>query len=156
MTNALHRLPVRTCPGCGSAVNAGALTCNACGGVIVVENVLSRLKQEFRHQAERIGWSIRDSEVLIWVLAACPILLLPPLLALFMSFRSSEPTPSDGPAAMSNQRLFVAIVAICNIVLSIMFWRWLSELSLSGLSIGMFLRLLGMKVHSPASSSGEI
>ncbi|WP_339029262.1 zinc ribbon domain-containing protein [Bradyrhizobium symbiodeficiens] len=156
MTNALHRLPVRTCPACGSAVNTGALTCNSCGGVIAVESVLSHLKQEFRYQAGRIGWSIRDPAVLIWVLAACPILILPPLLALFMSFRSSKLPPSDRPASKSNQSLFVAIVAICNIVLSIMFWRWLSEFSLSGLSIGMFLRSLGVNVHSPASSAGQI
>lgn len=154
MTNALRRLPVRTCPACGSALNSGALTCNACGGVIAVESVLSRLKQEFRQQAERIGWSIRDPEVLIWVLAACPILLLPPLLALFMSFRSPKALPFDGSAA--SQSLFVAIVAVCNIVLSIMFWRWLSELSLSGLSIGMLLRFLGVNVHSPASPAGQI
>lgn len=156
MTNALHRSPVRTCPSCGSAVNTGALTCNSCGGVIAVENVLSRLRQEFRYQAERIGRSIRAPEVLIWVLAVFPILILPPLLALFMSFRSPRSAPSDSPATKSNLSLFVAIVAVCNIVLSIMFWRWLSELSLSGLSIGMFLRLLGMTVHSPASSPGQI
>lgn len=156
MTNALHRLPVRTCPSCGSALNSGALTCNACGGVIAVESVLNRLKQEFRHQAERIGWSVRDPEVLIWVLAACPVLILPPLLALFMSFRSSKSSPPDGPVSKSNQSLFVAIVAVCNIALSIMFWRWLSELSLSGLSIGMFLRSLGVSVHSPASTAGQI
>ena len=156
MTNALHRPRVRTCPSCGSAVNSGALTCNSCGGVIAVENVLSRLKQEFRYQAERIGWSIRDPEILIWVLAVFPILILPPLLALFMSMRSSRPSLSDGPASKSNQSLFVAIVAVCNIVLSIMFWRWLSELSLSGLSIGMLLRSLGFNVHSPASSAGQI
>jgi hypothetical protein len=155
MTNALHRLPVRTCPACGSAVNTGALTCNSCGGVIAVESVLSRLKQEFRYQAERVGWSIRDPDVLMWVLAVLPVLILPPLLALFMSFRSSRSAPLDGPPAKSNLNLFVAIVAVCNIVLSIMFWRWLSELSLSGLSIGMLLRLLGMNVHSPASS-GQI
>lgn len=156
MTNALHRLPVRTCPSCGSAVNTGALTCSSCGGVIAVETVLSRLKLEFRFQAERIGWSIRDPEVLIWVLAAFPILILPPLLALFMSFRSSRLSPSDNPGSKSNLSLFVAIVAVCNILLSIMFWRWLSELSLSGLSIGMFLRSLGVTVHSPASSAGQI
>jgi hypothetical protein len=155
MTNALHPSPVRTCPSCGSALNTGSLTCSSCGGVVAVENVLSRLKQEFRHQAERIGWSIRDPEVLIWVLAVVPILILPPLLALFMSFRSSRVSPADSPASKSNLNLFVAIVAVCNIVLSIMFWRWLSELSLSGLSIGLFLRSLGINVHSPASS-GEI
>lgn len=156
MTNALRRLPVRTCPACGSAVNTGALTCNSCGGVIAVENVLSRLKQEFRYQTERIGWSIRDPEVLIWVLAIFPILILPPLLALFMSFRSARSASPDRPISNSNLSLFVAIVAVCNIVLSIMFWRWLSELSLSGLSIGMFLRSLGINVHSPASSAGQI
>ncbi|QQO18854.1 hypothetical protein JJB98_02440 [Bradyrhizobium diazoefficiens] len=156
MTNALHRSPIRTCPSCGSAVNTGALTCNSCGGLIAVENVLSRLRQEFRYQAERIGWSIRDPEVLIWVLAALPVLILPPLLALFMVFRSSRTVPSDSPATKSNVSLFVAIVAVCNIVLSILFWRWLSELSLSGLSIGMFLRSLGINVHSPASSAGQI
>ena len=156
MTDALQHPPVRTCPSCGSAVNTGALTCSSCGGVIAVENVLSRLKQEFRYQAERIGWSIRDPEVLIWVLAVFPILILPPLLALFMSFRSSKLSLSDSLASNSNLNLFVAIVAVCNIILSIMFWRWLSELSLSGLSIGMFLRSLGVNVHSPASSAGQI
>lgn len=153
MTNVLHRLPVRTCPACGSAVNGGALTCSSCGGVIAVESVLSRLRQEFRYQAERIGWSIRDPGVLIWILAVFPILILPPLLALFMSFRSASP---DGPATKSDLGLFVGIIAVCNIVLSVMFWRWLSELSLSGLSIGMFLRSLGLNVHSPASSAGQI
>jgi predicted nucleic acid-binding Zn ribbon protein len=156
MTNTPQRVPVRTCPACGSAVNTSALTCNSCGGVIAVENVVSRLKQEFRYQAERIGWSIREPEVLIWVLAVVPILILPPLLALFMSFRSSRSEPLGRPAAKSDLSLFVAIVAVCNIVLSIMFWRWLSELSLSGLSIGMFLRSLGFNVHSPASSAGQI
>jgi len=39
----------------------------------------------------------------------------------------------------------VLIVAICNIVLSVVFWRWIGDSALSmGLSIGLFLKSIGI------------
>jgi hypothetical protein len=155
MNKAAREASFRTCPSCGSALTHGALTCNYCGGVIAVENVLGRLRSEFRYQVNRASQSLRDRTVLIWALALCPIFLLPPVLALLLSLRSFQASRSQAGDAGHDRDVFVIpILAICNIVLSIMFWRWLSEISMaSGLSIGVFLKSIGVSTpKSPLQS----
>ena len=146
MTPPLPDAAFRTCASCGSALSTGALTCSYCGGVVAVDNLVSRFKAEVRYLTAGASRRLRDRGVLIWVMAACPILILPPVLALLMSFRAMRaPALDRGP---ENYRfdVFVLIVAICNIILSVMFWRWLSEFSMSsGLSIGLFLKSIGIK-----------
>lgn len=135
----------RSCPSCGSPLSRGAITCSYCGGVIAVESVLGRLRAESRIHIERLGQFLRNRNVLVWVLALCPIVILAPVLAIVMSFRSrGTPTPGGG-AAPPRFDVLVVIASVCNIVLSVMFWRWLSEISMSsGLSIGWFLKQLGL------------
>lgn len=142
----MNRLPpgtsFRACPSCGSGLSSGAITCRSCGGVVAVESLVGRLKVEIKHQISRLGKNLKDRAVLLWVLAAFPILILPPLLALFMSFR---PPKTDDKAVSHNPDVLVLIVAVCNIVLSVMFWRWLGELSMSmGLSMGLILKSIGI------------
>jgi hypothetical protein len=122
------------------------LTCNQCGGVVAVDNLIGRLRVEINHLMAGVGRQLRDRTVLIWVLALFPILILPPLLALLMSFRSLR-VPEPGQARDIHRfDVLVVIVAICNIILSVMFWRWLSEISMSsGLSLGLFFKSIGVK-----------
>ena len=145
--------PFRSCPSCGSPLSRGAITCSYCGGVIAVESILGRLKAEARNQIERVSQHLRSRDILIWVLALCPILILPPVLAVLMSFRALRAPAVEGPAT-ARFDVLVLIAAVCNIVLSIMFWRWLSEISMSsGLSIGWFLKQLGIATpKSPLQS----
>ena len=95
--------------------------------------------------------ALHDQNVLMWVLAAVPVLILPPTLALFMSLRRKE-ARAGVPKRQVN--FAIVIVAICNIILSALFWRWLSEVSMSsGLSIGFFLKSLGIsRPGSPLQS----
>lgn len=62
-----------------------------------------------------------DRARLIWLLALTPILIGPPLLALFMLFagRGEEKKTSD-PA-------FAATIAVVNVILSVMAWHWLGD-----------------------------
>ncbi|WP_207834142.1 zinc ribbon domain-containing protein [Bradyrhizobium quebecense] len=151
MSKGLPDASFRTCPSCGSVLSRGVLTCSYCGGVIAVENVLGRLRSELRFQVNRASQRLRDRNVLIWVLALCPIFILPPVLAILMCLRSSDGTqPDQGPATRGRDVVAIVILALCNLILSIMFWRWLSEISMaSGFSIGLFLKSLGLS--SPRS-----
>lgn len=145
-----HDNAFRSCPSCGSPLSRGAITCSYCGGVIAVESVLGRLRAEARNQIERLGQHLRNRDVLIWVLALCPIVILAPVLAIVMSLRSLRAS-GIGSARFD---VLVVIAAVCNIVLSVMFWRWLSEISMSsGISIGWFLKSLGIPApRSPLQS----
>jgi hypothetical protein len=155
MTKTLRDASFRNCPSCGSGLTSGALTCGYCGGVIAVENVLGRLKAEIRHQISNASRHLRDRNVLIWTLALVPILILPPLLAVLMNFRSFRASEANPSSAVRNFNVFILIVAVCNIILSVIFWRWLSEISLSsGLSIGLILKSIG--VSSPGASLRSI
>lgn len=139
------RASFRACPSCGSALSAGAITCRSCGGVVAVESLVSRLKTEIKFQVGRLSENLKDRTVLLWVLAATPILILPPLLALFMSFRSLKAVDGQPRATSHNLDVAVLIIAVCNIILSVMFWRWLGEVSMSmGLSIGLILKSIGI------------
>lgn len=142
----------RSCPSCGSPLSRGSIACSYCGGVVAVENVLVRLRTEARVQVERLSQSLRNRDFLIWVLALCPILILPPALAVLMNFRARRTL--EAGAATSRFDAFVLIAAVCNIILSIMFWRWISEISMSsGISIGWFLKSLGIAApKSPLQS----
>lgn len=144
---------VRSCPSCGSPLSRGSISCSYCGGVVVVENVLGRLRSEARTQVERLSQHLRNRDVLIWVLALCPILILPPVLAVLMSVRAMR-EPAVGAAAPRFD-ILVLIAAVCNIALSVMFWRWFSEISMSsGLSIGWFFKSLG--IPTPKSPLQQI
>ena len=136
--------PVRLCPSCGAALNSGAITCNSCGGLVAVESILGRLKTEMRYRSGQAGEQLRSRQTLLWTLALCPIVILPPVLAIFLSFRAPETTDVAAAGSRSPDPL-VLIVAICNIVLSVVFWRWIGDSALSmGLSIGLFLKSIGI------------
>jgi hypothetical protein len=156
MTKTVRDVSFRSCPSCGSVLTRGALTCSYCGGVIAVENVLSRLRAELKHQINRGSLYLRDRNRLIWVLAMCPLFILPPILAVLMSLRNFRASEVNGRGAAHNlDGSAILIVAICNIVLSLLLWRWLSEISLSsGVSIGVFLKSIG--ISSPRTSLQEI
>jgi hypothetical protein len=149
-----HDNAFRSCPSCGSPLSRGAITCSYCGGVIAVESILGRLKAEARNQIERVSQHLRNRDTLIWTLALCPILILPPVLAAVMSFRSLRASTAEAGPVPARFDALVLITALCNIVLSIMFWRWLSEISMSsGLWIGWFLKSLGVPTpRSPLQS----
>ncbi|WP_315781738.1 MULTISPECIES: zinc ribbon domain-containing protein [unclassified Bradyrhizobium] len=152
MTKAAPNISFQSCPSCGSALSEGALTCGYCGSVTAVENISSRVRSEFRYWVGRAGAYLQDPAVLIWVLATVPVLILPPLLALMMCFRGSWNSRRGDAARQAYFSVFsVSVVAIVNIALSLIFWRWLSEISMSaGLSFGLFLKSLG--IVSPRAS----
>jgi hypothetical protein len=152
MTKAINDASFQSCPSCGSALRRGALTCGYCGGVVAVENVTHRLKFEFRDMVAKAGLRLQERTVLMWVLALVPVLMLPPVLALFMMLR---PSSDQAGQSLRGFNVSILLVALCNIVLSVMFWRWLSEVSLSsGLSLGLFLKSIG--VSNPRASWGSI
>src|SRR5712664_3746478 len=102
MNKTLHSASFRNCPSCGSGLNSGALTCGYCGGVVVVENVLGRLKTEIKYQINNASRYLRDGNILIWTLALFPILILPPVLALLMNLRSFRASESAAGGPVSN------------------------------------------------------
>jgi hypothetical protein len=156
MNKSLRDASFPTCPSCGSLLKHGALTCSCCGGVIAVENVLGRLRSEFMYQTNRISQYLQDRNVLIWALALCPIFILPPVLALLMSLRWFRFSGPEQRSATHNLDVIaIPVLAICNVVLSVIFWRWLSEISIaSGFSIGQFLKSIG--IDPPRSSPQAI
>lgn len=140
---------VRVCPSCGSALNRGAISCNSCGGLVVVESILGRFKTEMRYQSGQVNERLKNRAVLLWTLALCPIVILPPVLAIFLSFRSPKTTDVQAAAEIRSPDPLVLIVAICNIILSVMFWRWIGDTAVSmGLSIGLFLKSIGVSQPS--------
>jgi len=149
-----HDQVFRSCPSCGSPLSRGAITCSYCGGVFAVESVLGRLRAETKNQIGRLGLHLRNRDILVWVLALCPIVILAPILAILMSLRSLRAPTSENGAPTSRFDALVVIAAVCNILLSVMFWRWLSEISMSsGVSIGWFLKSLGIPTpRSPLQS----
>jgi hypothetical protein len=154
MSGAPRQPSVSACPSCGSAISTGAVTCSCCGGVIAVEGALAQLRQEFRLIATKLGTYLANPDTLAWVLAVFPILILPPVLALFISLRRSSPAQSHNNRGWHRQDFFLPAIAICNILLSALFWRWLGELSMSGLSVGLFLKWIGFSF--PAGSPNSI
>jgi len=86
---------------------------------------------------------------MLWTLALCPIVVLPPLLALFLNFRRQTPNDPSG-VNLHSPDLLISIAAVCNIVLSILFWRWVGDTAVSmGLSIGLLLKSIGIN-HPPS------
>ena len=139
------KISFRSCPSCGAALNSGAMTCHSCGGLVMVEGIFRRLKTEIRYQVNRISESLKDRQTLLWTLALCPIVILPPILALFMSFRSPNAAEEAAHGAARSPDVLIMMVAVCNIILSIMFWRWIGDTVVSmGLSIGLILKSIGV------------
>jgi hypothetical protein len=135
----------RSCPSCGAVLNGGAITCNSCGGLVVVESILGRLKTEVRYQSGQANERLKNRGILLWVLALCPIVILPPVLAIFLSFRSPKTADGQPAAEARSPDVLILIVAVCNIILSVMFWRWIGDAAMSmGLSIGLFLKSIGV------------
>jgi hypothetical protein len=111
----------------------------------MVESILGRLKTEVRYRSGQINERLGDRKVLLWALALCPIIVLPPVLALFQSFRAPKKADGQETAGPHSPDVLILIVAVCNIVLSVMFWRWIGDTAVSmGLSIGLFLKSIGI------------
>lgn len=145
MNRMLPNASFRSCPSCGAALNNGAITCSSCGGLVVVESILGKLKTEVRYQSGQINGHLKNRTTLLWVLALCPIVILPPVLALFLSFRSPKEADGQAEVRVQSPDVLIMIVAICNIILSVLFWRWIGDTAISmGLSIGLFLKSIGI------------
>jgi hypothetical protein len=141
MNSNFPRLNVQQCPNCGAALNPNTLTCRDCGGILAIEGFMSRLKSESSSFFRRAPGALGKGRLVLWTLALTPLLLAPPLVAIFLVGRQSKIAE-----IRADQWLGIVIVAVCNIVLSILFWRWLAELSFGfGTWIGLFLRSFGMK-----------
>ena len=107
MNQPLPQRSVRVCPSCHAAVNDGALSCSSCGGLLVVEGVLSRLRAETRRVGTGLGERLRDQATLIWVLVLIPILIVPPALGVFLALRANASGP-DQVFADTTSRTFAA------------------------------------------------
>jgi hypothetical protein len=109
------------CPNCNAAVNRGALVCGSCGGIIPFERGSQRVKDHLVAMLFALRVAFDDRARLIWLLAFTPILIGPPLLALFMLFtgRGEKKKPSDPALA--------GTIAVVNVILSVMAWRWLGD-----------------------------
>jgi hypothetical protein len=144
MNRMLPNASFRSCPSCGAALNSGAMSCNSCGGLVVVENIIGRLKSEIRYQSSQMSARLRKRSVLLWTLAVCPLVILPPVLAIMLSFRkqsvAGEHRDADGDAPDA----LILVAAICNIILSVLLWRWISDAVWStAFSFGSFLKSNG-------------
>jgi hypothetical protein len=145
MNRILPKISFRSCPSCGAALNNGAITCRSCGGLVVVESIFGQLKAEINYQVGRINKHLRDRTVLLWCLALCPIVILPPVLAIFLSFRGRNAAEDKATRNPPAPDVLILIVALCNIILSIMFWHWIGDTIISmGLSVGIFLKSFGV------------
>jgi hypothetical protein len=145
MNRVSPKISIRSCPSCGAALNDGAMTCRSCGGLVVVESIFGQLKAEIKYQIGQINKHLKDRTTLLWCLAFCPIVILPPVLAIFLSFRARSAADHEATQGSSAPDALILIVAVCNIILSVMFWHWMGDTIISmGLSVGIFLKSLGV------------
>ena len=146
MNRGSPKISFRSCPSCGAALNNGAMACRSCGGLIVVESLFGQLKTELRYQIGQTNKHLKDRTTLLWCLALCPIVILPPVLAVFLSFRAQAVSENQTARGSSAPDALILIVAACNIVLSVMFWHWMGDTIISmGLSAGLFLKSFGVR-----------
>jgi hypothetical protein len=149
MNDASGKIPVQSCPSCGSALNKGAMTCHSCGGLVVVEKLFGQLKAETRFHVGRVNEFLRDRTNFLWFLALCPIVIFPPVFAIFFSLRAWAVNGNQKPPrTLPAPDTLLIIAAISNLTLSVIFWRWMGDAIISmGLYAGFFLKSLG--VHHP-------
>lgn len=111
----------------------------------MIELTSARIRLFLRHQAIGFGERLRDRDYFLWLLATIPLVVLAPVAALVLSV-----WPSLRPNAQSSQLrgkpdLMVLLVATCNIVLSIVFWKWVGNHLLSLSPVGTwFFHLFGL------------
>ena len=135
----------RVCPSCGAAINLDGMVCPSCGGVVAIEIASRRLRDHIAGQTGRARANLRDPATLIWVLALIPILIAPPLIALFLIYRAGRDKPRTFDFALA------ATVALLNVVLSILFWRRLGLAALDfGPGLWFFFNSLGVHHAPPA------
>ncbi len=86
----------------------------------------------------------------MWVLALVPILIVPPVVAIFVMYRS----PADD--LRNFDRTLATTVAVLNVIVSVMFWHWLGHFTLDfGPGLWFFLKSLGLS-HSPVARATPI
>jgi hypothetical protein len=125
MTQPVQRPNLRRCPSCGAAVSDAAMSCNTCGGVLAIDTLLMRLRQEGGFLTERLRSIIVEKNLTLWILALIPLLILPPMLAAILSLRPAR----EGTETERGTAFWIIGIALCNIVLSVLAWRWLSHMS---------------------------
>lgn len=119
------------------------MTCQSCGGLVAVEGLLSRLNAESRFFVHRAQTHLKDRRKLIWVLALCPIIIVPPVLAIMMSLR--EARKDSEQSSSESFDILVLFAAVSNIILSIMFWKWFGQSVISlGFALGIYLKSIGI------------
>ncbi len=140
----------RICPSCGAPLSADALVCPLCGGVTAIEIASERLRYHLASEARRVSMHLRNRAALVWVLALIPILIVPPIVAIFVIYRSADDD------LRNFDRTLAATVAVLNVIVSVMFWHWLGHFTLGfGPGLWFFLKSLGVG-HAPIAAPTPI
>jgi hypothetical protein len=116
-------------------LNRNSLVCSSCGAIIAIEAFVTG-------SHARIWRWLSKPDALIWILALIPLFLAPPIFSLFFVYRERR---SGGS---TRDRTFVILCALCNIILTLLLWKWFGE---RALAMGSWLQL---PWQSNGSSSG--
>lgn len=135
-----NRSLFKSCKNCGAALDPNAFVCNSCGGVVPIEEASRRLRGHAGEWLSRLLAVLNERTLLLWILAVTPILLGPPLLALWgVYIRSRREHPKT-------ETVIIVAIALTNIVMSALFWHWLSETTFAAWpAFWHFLRSLGFE-----------
>ncbi len=136
------------CPNCGSVVDGRSLVCGSCGAIIPLEIGSRRLRDSAALRLRELHLAPSGQALLTWILALIPLAIAPPVVAMLLLRRPAHAGVGEA------DRVWVAMVAVLNIILSIMFWRWFAETAL-GLGPGLlsfFSDALGRHVPPAAKS----
>jgi hypothetical protein len=117
---------------------------------MAIEIASRRLRDHIAGQVGRASANLRNHATLVWILALIPILIAPPLIALFLIYRAGRDQPRTFDFALA------ATVALLNAVLSILFWRRLGLAALDfGPGLWFFFDSLGVH-HTPLAKPTPI
>lgn len=109
------------CPSCSGEVLAEVSTCPSCGAVLPLEAAVLQAKRAGLEKLTPVLNSIRrePASMLAWALGIMPILVVPPTLAILVAHYSGKPS--------GDQRRWLFVVAVINILLSLYFWSWAGD-----------------------------
>jgi hypothetical protein len=124
---------VQSCANCRSALSFGAIACSSCGGVVPIEIVSRRFREQRIAIYSFIRERLRERGYLIWVMALTPVLIGPPLCALLI-----VALRINSERQLEHAALIVA-VALVNVIVGLFFWHWLSQIMVG---IGPYLLML--------------
>lgn len=115
------------CPNCRAAVGVGSVVCESCGGILPLEKASGWALGGIRNALARFNARYGERSALLWTLALTPILVGPPVIALILLILDRREQPTR--AKPLHDHTFVAVVSVINILLGVLFWRWLGAQS---------------------------